>query len=171
MSLDAHWPDPFRRAASQADKVLKGAKPAKALWLTIPSSLLLRADRVIQEGLDPFVLNSIQAGRNMPPTPSAQILKVAELVDYQHGSVVSRVILKGETGSVTLFAFDEGQELSEHTAPFDALVHVLDGEAAIKISGKPFQLKTGEAIVMPANEPHAVKALKKFKMLLTMIRA
>jgi quercetin dioxygenase-like cupin family protein len=107
----------------------------------------------------------------MPTTPSAQTLKIAELVDYQDGSVVSRIVVKAETGNVTLFAFDEGQELSEHTAPFDALVHVLDGEVAIEISGKPFLLKTGEAIIMPADEPHAVKAVKKFKMLLTMIRA
>jgi len=106
----------------------------------------------------------------MPTTPSAEVLKIAELVGYQDGSVVSRIVAKAETGSVTLFAFDEGQELSEHTAPFDALVHVLDGEVAIRISGKPFQLKTGEAIVMPANKPHALKAVKRFKMLLTMIR-
>ena len=107
----------------------------------------------------------------MSTTPSAQILKIAELVDYQDGSVVSRIVVKGESGSVTLFAFDEGQELSDHTAPFDALVHVLDGEVTVKISGNPFQMKTGDAIVMPAGEPHAVKAVRKFKMLLTMIRA
>lgn len=107
----------------------------------------------------------------MPTTPRAQTLKIADLVDYQDGSVVSRIVVKAETGSVTLFAFDQGQELSEHTAPFDALVHVLDGEVEIRISGKPFHLKTGEAIVMPAGEPHAVKAAKRFKMLLTMIRA
>src|SRR5574342_1055584 len=101
----------------------------------------------------------------MSTTPSAQVMKIAELVGYQDGSVVSRIVVKAETGSVTLFAFDEGQELSEHTTPFDALVHVLDGEVEIKISSKPFQLTTGEAIVMPANEPHAVKAVKKFKML------
>ena len=106
-----------------------------------------------------------------PTTPSAQTLKIAELVDYQDGSVVSRIVVKAETGSVTLFAFDEGQELSEHTAPFDALVHVLDGEVTINIAGKPFHLKTADAIVMPAGEPHAVKAVKEFKMLLTMIRA
>jgi len=106
----------------------------------------------------------------MPTTPRAQILKIAELVEYQAGAVVSRIVVKAETGNVTLFAFDEGQELSEHTAPFDALVHVLDGEVAINISRKPFHLKTGEAIVMPADEPHAVKAVKQFKMLLTMIR-
>jgi quercetin dioxygenase-like cupin family protein len=77
--------------------------------------------------------------------------------------------MKNAGGNVTLFAFDAGEGLSEHTAPFDALVHVLDGEAEIKISGKPFRLKTGEAIIMPANEPHAVKGLTRFKMLLTMI--
>jgi quercetin dioxygenase-like cupin family protein len=107
----------------------------------------------------------------MTTTPTSQVLPIADLIAYQEGAVVSRQIVKAETGNVTLFAFDLGQELSEHTAPFDALVHVLDGEVEIRISGKSFTLKTGEAIVMPANEPHAVKALKKFKMLLTMIRA
>jgi quercetin dioxygenase-like cupin family protein len=95
---------------------------------------------------------------------------MADLIAYNEGSVVSRQITKAEAGNVTLFAFDKDQELSEHTAPFDALVHVLDGEAEIKISGKPFHLKTGDAIVMPADEPHAVKASTRFKMLLTMIR-
>ncbi len=107
----------------------------------------------------------------MSTIPTAQILSLADLIGYQEGAIVSRVILKAEAGNVTLFAFAEGQELSEHTAPFDALVHVLDGEVEIKISGQPFQLKTGEAIIMPANDPHAVKATKQFKMLLTMIRA
>ena len=95
---------------------------------------------------------------------------MADLVAYNEGSVVSRQITKTEAGNVTLFAFDKDQELSEHTAPFDALVHVLDGETEIRISGKPFHLKTGDAIIMPADEPHAVKALTRFKMLLTMIR-
>ena len=104
-------------------------------------------------------------------TPHSQILSMAGLVDYREGSVVSRVIVKGETSNVTLFAFDQGQELSEHTAPFDALVHVVEGEVEIKISGQPYALKTGEAIIMPANQPHAVKATRRFKMLLTMIRA
>jgi quercetin dioxygenase-like cupin family protein len=107
----------------------------------------------------------------MTTTPHSQVLAIADLITYQEGAVVSRQIVKAEAGNVTLFAFDKGQELSEHTAPFDALVHVLDGEVEIRISGKPFTLKAGEAIVMPANEPHAVKALAKFKMLLTMIRA
>jgi quercetin dioxygenase-like cupin family protein len=95
---------------------------------------------------------------------------MADLVAYNEGSVVSRQITKAEAGNVTLFAFDKDQELSEHTAPFDALVHVLDGETEIRISGKPFHLKTGDAIIMPADEPHAVKALTRFKMLLTMIK-
>jgi quercetin dioxygenase-like cupin family protein len=106
----------------------------------------------------------------MATAPKSEILHMAELVSYQDGSVVSRQITKADAGNVTLFAFDKDQELSEHTAPFDALVHVLDGEVEIKISGKAFHLKLGEAIIMPANEPHAVRALTRFKMLLTMIR-
>ena len=106
----------------------------------------------------------------MATAPKSEILKMAELVAYQDGSVVSRQITKADAGNVTLFAFDKDQELSEHTAPFDALVQVLEGEAEIKISGKPFQLQTGDAIVMPADEPHAVRATQRFKMLLTMIR-
>ena len=106
----------------------------------------------------------------MPTAPKSEVLHMAEMASYQEGSVVSRQITKEEAGNITLFAFDEGQELSEHTAPFDALVHLLDGEAEVRISGKPFRLKTGDAIIMPANEPHALSAIKKFKMLLTMIR-
>lgn len=107
----------------------------------------------------------------MPATPSAQVLPVNGLINYQEGSIVSRVMLKSEAGNVTLFAFDLGQELSEHSAPYDALVQVLDGEAEVRISGKPFLLKSGEAIIMPANDPHALKAVKQFKMLLTMLKA
>ena len=107
----------------------------------------------------------------MSTAPKAEILELVQMASYQEGSVVSRQITKAEAGNVTLFAFDAGQELSEHTAPFDALVHVLDGEAEIYISGQPFHLKAGEAIIMPADQPHAVKAPKKFKMLLTMIRS
>jgi len=107
----------------------------------------------------------------MPTAPKSQILKLADLVSYQEGSVVSRQIIKADAGNVTLFAFDAGQELSEHTAPFDALVHLLDGEAEVRISGQPYVLNAGDAIVMPANAPHAIKAKIKFKMLLTMIRA
>jgi quercetin dioxygenase-like cupin family protein len=106
----------------------------------------------------------------MSTAPKAEILDLAEMVSYQTGSVVSRQITKADAGNVTLFAFDAGQELSEHTAPFDALLHVLEGEAEITISAKPFSLKSGDAIIMPADEPHAVKAIGQFKMLLTMIR-
>lgn len=107
----------------------------------------------------------------MTITPKSQVLKMADLVSYQDDSVVSRQITKAEAGNVTLFAFDNGQELSEHTAPFDALVYILDGAADISISGQPYSLDTGDAIVMPANQPHSIKATKRFKMLLTMIRA
>jgi len=107
----------------------------------------------------------------MSTAPKAEILNLAEMVSYQTGSVVSRQITKADAGNVTLFAFDEGQELSEHTAPYDALVHVVEGEAEIIISGKSFDLKSGDVIIMPANDPHAVKATGQFKMLLTMIRA
>jgi quercetin dioxygenase-like cupin family protein len=106
----------------------------------------------------------------MATAPKSEILHLAGMANYQDGSVVSRQITKADAGNVTLFAFDQEQELSEHTAPFDALVQILDGSAEIKISGKPFQLETGDAIIMPANEPHALRALTPFKMLLTMIR-
>ncbi len=94
-----------------------------------------------------------------------------QMLDYQTGAVVSNTLIDKKTGTVTLFAFDEGQGLSEHTAPFDALVHVLDGELEVTISGKPYTLTRGEMIVMPAGEPHALKAVKKFKMLLVMIKS
>lgn len=97
--------------------------------------------------------------------------RAVELVGYQDGAVVSRSVLKGATGNVTLFAFDAGQELSEHTAPYDALVQVLDGEAEITIAGEPHRLRGGDLIVMPANRPHAVRAIARFKMMLTMIRS
>jgi quercetin dioxygenase-like cupin family protein len=96
---------------------------------------------------------------------------LVDMVSYQKEAVVSKTIIEKNTGTVTLFAFDMGQGLSEHTAPFDALVQVLDGEVEIRISGKPFHLKQGEIIIMPAHEPHALKAVSNFKMLLTMIRS
>lgn len=107
----------------------------------------------------------------MTTAPKSQILKMSELAAYQDGSVVSRQITKADAGNVTLFAFDKAQELSEHTAPFDALVHILDGQAEVRISGVPFSLVAGDAIIMPADQPHALKAVTPFKMLLTMIRA
>ncbi len=96
---------------------------------------------------------------------------LAGMVDYQQGAIVSRTVLEKKTGTVTLFAFDEGQGLSEHTAPFDALVYVFDGEALVTISGREIPVGTGQMITMPANEPHALKAAVRFKMLLTMIRS
>lgn len=102
---------------------------------------------------------------------AAQVWQTVELVGYQTGAVVSRTLVNQKTGTVTLFAFDAGQELSEHTTPYAALVQVLDGEAEITISGKPFRLKAGDLIIMPANDPHALKAMTKFKMMLTMIRS
>ena len=94
-----------------------------------------------------------------------------DLLDYQERAVVSRTLIEKETGTVTLFAFDRGQGLSEHTAPFDAMVCILDGKAEITISGNPNILEQGDMIIMPANEPHALKAVEKFKMMLIMIRS
>jgi len=104
-------------------------------------------------------------------TSPAEVSRTVDLVAYQPGSVVSRIVLKRAAGNVTLFAFDAGQELSEHTAPYDALVQVLDGEAEVTIAGQPHRLRAGELILMPANRPHAVRAPARFKMLLTMIRS
>lgn len=101
----------------------------------------------------------------------AQAKNAAELIGYQEGAVVSRTIIDKPVGTVTLFSFDEGQGLSEHTAPYDALVHVLDGEVDVVISGKPVRVRAGEMVIMPANEPHALRAVTRFKMVLTMIRA
>ncbi len=112
---------------------------------------------------------------NDPTSPGddlmAQSLDLAGLIDYQTGAIVSRTLIKKATGTVTLFAFDQGQELSEHTAPFDALNQVLDGEARITIAGNPLQLSAGAMVIMPADKPHAVQAVGPFKMLLTMIRS
>lgn len=100
-----------------------------------------------------------------------KILKTADLMEYQEGSIVSRTLIEKETGTVTLFAFDAGQGLSEHKAPFDALVHIVDGEAEIIISGTKYELKKDEMIIMPAQAPHALTAHKRFKMMLIMIRS
>jgi quercetin dioxygenase-like cupin family protein len=101
----------------------------------------------------------------------AQKFSLQDAVSYQDKAIVSREIAGKDTGTVTVFAFDKGQGLSEHTAPFDALVHILDGEVEILISGKSHFLKEGEMIIMPAGKPHALKALERFKMLLIMIRS
>lgn len=103
--------------------------------------------------------------------PGAQTARASELVAYQDGAVVSREIVRKPTGNVTVFAFDEGQGLSEHTAPFDALVQVVEGSAEITIAGQAHRVQGGEMILMPAGQPHALKALQRFKMILTMIRS
>ncbi|HKW04767.1 MAG TPA: cupin domain-containing protein [Nitrososphaerales archaeon] len=93
------------------------------------------------------------------------------LVSYQEGAVISKTLVNSESGSVTLFAFDQGQGLSEHVSPFDALVQALEGTVEITVSGKPAQLTMGQILTLPRNQPHALNALSKFKMLLTMIRS
>jgi quercetin dioxygenase-like cupin family protein len=100
-----------------------------------------------------------------------QKANIASLVSYQAGSVVSRTIIHDRAGTVTLFAFDQGEGLSEHTAPYDALLHLLEGEAEVTVSGTMSRLEQGEAIILPAGKCHAVKASKRFKMLLTMIKS
>lgn len=100
-----------------------------------------------------------------------KVLVGKDLTSYQDGAVVSRTLLNKSVGTLTLFSFDEGQSLSEHTAPYDATVHILDGEALVRIDGREFMLKEGEMIIMPANKPHSLQAVKRFKMLLIMIRA
>jgi quercetin dioxygenase-like cupin family protein len=114
---------------------------------------------------------SSQQPQSKREMPVAEVSRLLELVNYQDGAVVSRTLVHRATGTVTLFAFDEGQCLSEHTAPFDALAHVLEGSAEIMVSGKPLSTNAGEAVLMPAHQPHSLKALTKFKMLLTMIRS
>lgn len=101
----------------------------------------------------------------------AQAMRLIDLADYQKDSLVSRTIIDKKTGTITFFVFNERQGLSEHTAAFDALVHLIEGEAEIVISGKPLRLKGGEMVVTPANQPHTLRAVKKFEMILTMIRS
>jgi quercetin dioxygenase-like cupin family protein len=102
--------------------------------------------------------------------PAAEAVELSKLVDYAAGSIVSRTLVENEHGTITLFAFDEGQALSAHTAPFDAVVHVLDGRVELTIGGKAIEAGAGQMVLMPANVPHAVKATSRFKMLLTMLR-
>jgi quercetin dioxygenase-like cupin family protein len=98
-------------------------------------------------------------------------LKLLDVVRYHEGAVVSKELVRKSGGTVTVFAFDAGQGLSEHTAPFDALVYVLDGEAEVTISGTPHRLRAGEMLLMPAHQSHAVNAIQRFKMLLIMLRS
>ena len=101
----------------------------------------------------------------------AEPFKLKDLIDYQDGSVVSREILTKKSGTLTIFAFDQGQGLSEHTAPFDATILCLDGDLEATIAGTPMRIQEGQMLIMPANKPHSIKAVQKFKMLLIMIRA
>jgi quercetin dioxygenase-like cupin family protein len=101
---------------------------------------------------------------------AGRVVVLVDLLDYQEGAVVSRTIIDKPTGTVTLFAFDQGQGLSEHTAPFDALVYLLEGEAAVTVSGQESTVRAGEMLIMPADEPHALRAVSRFKMALVMIR-
>jgi quercetin dioxygenase-like cupin family protein len=102
---------------------------------------------------------------------TGQVARLIDLVDYQTGSIVSRTIIDKPTGTLTLFSFEKGQGLSEHTAPFDAMVYVIDGEAEVTIAGKPLLVKKGEMVIMPANQPHALRAVSRFKMMLVMIKS
>jgi len=101
----------------------------------------------------------------------AQALNPSHLIEYQSGSIVSQTIIEKDVGTITLFAFDEGQGLSEHITPYDALVYVLDGEVEVTILSKTYHLRREQMIIMPANQPHSLKAVKKFKMLLIMIKS
>lgn len=102
---------------------------------------------------------------------TAKVFDFADAIEYQSGAVVSRQVMKNEKGNVSLFAFDAGQGLSEHTAPFDALVQVIEGKAVISIGGKPYEVMAGQSVIMPANVAHALHAAMAFKMILTMIKA
>ncbi|KYK22296.1 cupin [Thermoplasmatales archaeon SM1-50] len=115
-------------------------------------------------------MKNVKKQKNIDKLES-QACKLIDLAEYQKDSVVSRIILNKESGTITLFAFDEDQCLSEHTVPFDAFVQILDGEAEITISGKTLLMEKGEMVIMPANKPHAVKAVKRFKMMLIMIKS
>lgn len=108
---------------------------------------------------------------NINPFPPSSVLSFHNLIEYAPGGVVSKQIMKVPTGNITLFSFDSDQGLSEHSAPFDALVQIIEGDARISIGGEPFVLESGQSIIMPANIPHALSALTPFKMILTMIRS
>jgi quercetin dioxygenase-like cupin family protein len=116
-------------------------------------------------------MNEIKNKSAVLETCLAKPVILADLIDYADDSIVSKTIINKSVGTITLFAFDKGQNLSEHTAPYDAVVQVLDGSAALTIGGKHIEVSAGRLIIMPANVPHAVAANEKFKMLLTMIRA
>jgi quercetin dioxygenase-like cupin family protein len=124
-----------------------------------------------------YMIKNIKVENHVNSVTMSQIIETtktfstAECIDYATGAVVSRTIIKKNTGNVTLFAFDKGEGLSEHTAPFDAMVQVLDGSVEVTIGGTPYILQAGQSIIMPASIPHALKAVEKFKMMLIMIKS
>ena len=137
-----------------------------------PDTVKQKAYKQNEAELNDTVLGMrMEQNRKHKGVAGAQVARLVDLAEYQEGSVVSRTIIDRKTGTVTFFAFDEGQRLSEHKAPYDALVHVLDGEVEIVISGKAMRVREGEMVILPANKPHALRAVKKFKMMLTMIRS
>jgi quercetin dioxygenase-like cupin family protein len=117
-----------------------------------------------------FQLDKQQANTPKTSFPVSEKFSMSDKIQYAEGSVVSKIIIRNEKGNITLFAFDQGEFLSEHTAPFDAIVQVIDGTGQVVINGQQYELQTGESIIMPANIPHAVHAPERFKMLLTMIK-
>jgi len=127
--------------------------------------------KIISSKPDYLTVNFMNQNSANSKTLEAKATNLSSLINYQEGSVVSRTIIDKKDGTVTLFAFDEKQGLREHTAPFDAIVYVVDGEAEVVIAGKPVRVKQGEMTIMPANKPHALSAVTKFKMLLIMVRA
>jgi quercetin dioxygenase-like cupin family protein len=146
---------PFSCRIARSADLERAFRLSRRIKVVLPK-ITVEVKRMEQEGLEKL---------------AGQAIRLIDLADYQEGSVVSRTIIDKKTGTVTFFAFDGGQGLSEHTTPFDALVHLLDGEAEIIISGKHMRLKNGEMVIMPANQPHALRAIKSFKMILTMIRS
>ena len=143
----------------------------RGITMTLPWGALCRAPALTERRSFAIVHAIVQSGGRRTLEHEHAVSKLVDLVAYQEGSVVSKTLMEKETGTVTLFAFDKGQGLSEHTAPFDAMVCVLDGVADMTIAGKPVTVRQGEAIIMPANEPHALEATERFKMMLVMIRS
>jgi quercetin dioxygenase-like cupin family protein len=112
-----------------------------------------------------------QNRRGMPVEELPHPTKLADMIEYQNGSVVSRTVVDKKAGTVTLFAFDKDEGLSEHTAPYEALIYIAEGEVEVKVAAKSFILETGDMIMLPANKPHALRGIQKFKMLLVMVRS
>ncbi len=165
---------PWKKMAGMGDKLIHGyfGVDNETIWQTIK----FRIPEI--KPIIEFLVDATEIGEPIMEQKKEQteglvgkVFNLSNLVEYQEGAVVSRTVVKQNTGTVTLFSFDQGQGLSEHTAPFDAMVCILDGEAEVIISGESNLVKAGEMIIMPAGKPHALKATKRFKMLLIMIRS